>query len=234
MKNKVLYVAEKFYSIQGEGVTMGAPAVFLRLSGCNLLCKSDDWVCDSIEVWQPKGQKTEFSDVLTPDFIDYLERGAHLIITGGEPLLHQKRLIEYLTWFKETYKFLPFIEIETNGTILPDYMLLEFIKQFNVSPKLSNSGETHKRRVNQIALTKFMDIRFNTIFKFVIKRREDFLEILQDFPFLDISYIVLMPAGDSQEALNETRPLVMELAKEMVVKYCDRLQIVNWNKTTGV
>ena len=31
-------VNEIFYSLQGEGVYTGTPAVFLRFSGCNLKC----------------------------------------------------------------------------------------------------------------------------------------------------------------------------------------------------
>lgn len=58
-----LNVSEKFLSIQGEGRTTGIPAIFLRLSGCNLLCKSSNWICDSIEVWR-KGTKTSFDAVL--------------------------------------------------------------------------------------------------------------------------------------------------------------------------
>ena len=63
-----LSISEVFYSIQGEGVTMGIPAVFLRLGGCNLLCKSDKWVCDTIEVWQ-KSKAIEFEDILPEDYI---------------------------------------------------------------------------------------------------------------------------------------------------------------------
>ena len=89
---KKLIVAETFYSIQGEGQTMGKPSVFLRLGGCNLLCKSEDWVCDSIEVWQ-KGKAVLFSEVLQEDYIKRLREGAHLIITGGEPLIHKNGAI---------------------------------------------------------------------------------------------------------------------------------------------
>ena len=58
-----LNISEQFYSIQGEGRTVGVPALFLRLQGCNLTCggkktvltgnKQDgaSWRCDTIEVW---------------------------------------------------------------------------------------------------------------------------------------------------------------------------------------
>ena len=33
-----LSISEVFYSIQGEGKTVGIPSVFVRLAGCNLMC----------------------------------------------------------------------------------------------------------------------------------------------------------------------------------------------------
>ena len=164
---KQLIVAEKFYSIQGEGQTMGIPAVFLRLSACNLLCKSKNWICDSIASWQPKGTKTPFEDVLPEHLFDEIEKGAHLVVTGGEPLLQQKHLKLYFEWFYETYGFLPTIEVETNGTIVPNEYLSEIVEFWNCSPKLANIGETYERRVNQPAIRMIASQR-NKIFKFVI------------------------------------------------------------------
>ena len=92
-KKTKLPVSELFYSIQGEGRTMGIPAIFLRLGGCNLLCKSDSWVCDTIEVWQ-KSKAVEFEDILSEDFVEKLKAGVHFVITGGEPLIHQLTLVE--------------------------------------------------------------------------------------------------------------------------------------------
>lgn len=64
MTKQEIAISEDFYSIQGEGITMGMPSLFVRLGGCNLLCggagtqkdkmlhNGATWRCDSIEEWQ--------------------------------------------------------------------------------------------------------------------------------------------------------------------------------------
>lgn len=228
-----LVISEKFYSLQGEGRTMGIPAVFIRLAGCNILCKGKGWVCDSIEVWS-KGNKEKFEEVITQEYYDRLKNGAHLVITGGEPLLHQKKLKEFLTWFKNYYGWLPIIEIETNGTILPDEYFFKVVNYWNCSPKLSSSGEIKKKRFNEVSLSR-LNKASETIFKFVISQENDIKELINEFSFtIDMNKVVLMPAGDDQKLLNKTRPIVMDLCVKMGLKYCDRLHIVGWNKKTGV
>ena len=46
----LLKLSEIFYSIQGEGVSIGRPSVFLRTALCNLKCK---W-CDTPYTWDWK------------------------------------------------------------------------------------------------------------------------------------------------------------------------------------
>lgn len=237
---KHLFVSEKFYSIQGEGVSTGVPAIFLRLSGCNILCKSENWICDSIEVWQ-KGIKTSFEDVLAPKDYTNLALGAHLVVTGGEPLLHQKTLIEFFKWIEEERfpgfdKFPFFVEVETNGTIMPQDEFLAYISQWNCSPKLESSGEGYHRRYKKESLQKIFSLP-NSWGKFVISKPEDYDEILENFLMTDLlsdDQVILMPAGDSQELLNESRSMVLDLCKQNAVRYSDRLHIVAWNQKTGV
>lgn len=226
-----LFVSEKFYSIQGEGKTTGFPAIFLRLSGCNLLCKSDNWICDTIEVWQ-KGVKTDFEYVFTDEEIQLLKSGVHLVITGGEPLLHQTKLSTYLNWFASNYGFKPYIEVETNGTFLPNKDMKFNVNQWNVSPKLKNSGETYFRRFKPEVLKEFNGL--NSVFKFVVDCEDDVLEIFERYGELNRKKILLMPAGDTQDLLNDVRLTVIELCKKYILKFTDRSHIVAWNKKTGV
>lgn len=233
MKNKNLVVSETFYSLQGEGQTMGFPAVFLRLAGCNLLCSSPSWICDTIEVWK-KGISTLFKDVLKEDYITRLRLGAHLVITGGEPLLHQDGIISFLAFIKKEYGFFPIVEIETNGTIIPDTILLDLVDYWNCSPKLSNSGETIKRRLNVKALQR-ITLANNSIFKFVISEEKDVDELFETYgKLIDFDKIVLMPSGETQIKLNETRKLVAEKCIAEGLKFSDRLHINIWNEKTGV
>ena len=233
-KENSLVVSECFYSIQGEGKTMGIPAVFLRLAGCNLLCKSESWICDSIEVWQ-QGSKIAFPDVLSNEKINHLRDGAHLVITGGEPLLHQKSLILFIEQLDQRFPDNPFfIEIETNGTIIPLREMLSRVDQWNCSPKLKNSGEPYNKRFKDLALMHLNGEK-STIFKFVIQEENDLVDLFQEFGNkVDNDKIWLMPAGCSRKELDQTRELVAEACKVYGFRYSELLHIVIWDKKTGV
>lgn len=236
-------VSEVFYSIQGEGKTTGYPAVFLRLAGCNLMCGGQGtqfdgelhngatWRCDTIEVWM-KGTAVEFDKVFNEECIEALTNGAHLVVTGGEPLMHQNQLEEFLIYCKEKFPYL-YVEIETNGTQMVSDALDGMIDQYNVSPKLSNSGNSRSQRIVKDALKRLKSK--NTIFKFVISDYSDWQEIQEDFiPIIGKKKIWLMPAGENQELLNQTKILTVEIAKENHLKFTNRLHIEIWNKKTGV
>lgn len=235
MNNKEeLVISEKFYSIQGEGQTMGVPSIFVRLAGCNLLCESPSWVCDSIEVWK-KGFPTEFKYVLSDDDVYRIKNGTHLIFTGGEPLLHQFKIVKFIKWFQEEYKYIPTVEIETNGTLRPSVDLLDLVSFWNCSPKLSNSGESKERRINKKAISDINKAKGNVIFKFVVEKDTDVIEIVKDYgELIDKEKIVLMPAGESKGKLNETRKVVVQQCLNLGLRYSDRLHIVIWNQKTGV
>lgn len=250
-----LAVSEVFYSLQGEGRTVGIPSVFLRLKACNLTCgftraqgnkfakgeldevvqdlDNSTWFCDTANVFL-KGHMVEFENVLPIDYVHRLKQGAHLIITGGEPMLQQGGVMAYLMWFKEEHGFKPFVELETNGTIFLHNGLGELIDQVNCSPKLANSGMSDDdRRFPEVI--ENLNRRPDTIFKFVISSSEDWQEVVADYlPFLDKSKIWLMPAASNIQQLLITNKIAAQIAIDNCVNFTSRMQIEIWDKTTGV
>ena len=78
-----LRVNEIFQSIQGEGIQIGAPTIFLRLFGCDLRCA---W-CDSMHAVEGG----DYQNITLDDIIQEAESHdcKNICITGGEPLLQQ-------------------------------------------------------------------------------------------------------------------------------------------------
>src|SRR3989344_5921172 len=79
-----------FATLQGEGVTAGKPAVFLRLHFCNLACS---W-CDTKYTWDTRKKEfwQESQDWTTDEAVRHITQfpANRLVVTGGEPLLQQK------------------------------------------------------------------------------------------------------------------------------------------------
>lgn len=119
------HVKEIFYTLQGEGVNAGRPAVFCRFAGCNLwsgreqdraravcqFCDTDFTGTDG-----PGGGKFETPEALAASILEKWPAGTDarpfVVCTGGEPLLQlDSVLIEALhgAGFE--------IAIETNGTL---------------------------------------------------------------------------------------------------------------------
>ena len=77
-----LPVMEQFYTLQGEGVYQGRAAYFIRLGGCDVGCV---W-CDVKESWDAgKHPQWEITSLVS-NACQY--PGEIVVITGGEPLLH--------------------------------------------------------------------------------------------------------------------------------------------------
>jgi organic radical activating enzyme len=139
----MLNISEHFYSIQGEGFTVGQPAYFIRLQGCNLMCGGPNaslvkegkatWWCDSEVIWK-SGSKVPYDDLIDAwkeqDILErILEGNINLIWTGGEPTMprHVNAITEFMAHLTEKYpEQKVFNEIETNGTIVvPDAFYLK-------------------------------------------------------------------------------------------------------------
>jgi len=217
-------VTEVFVSVQGEGPSLGRPAVFLRLAGCNLSCS---W-CDTKYAWFG-GEELSVEEV-AEQVLSLLRRfrGVDLlVVTGGEPLLQPEELVELLAKLRREVPHLE-VEVETNGTVDPR-RVLTYVDRLIVSPKLSNSGLPEElRRVSEGVLEAIRTYGDRVYVKVVVEGRGDVEEVLQVVRELGVSRdrVYLMPQASTLEELRQRLPVVVEIAVEYGFRVSDRLQIV--------
>ena len=240
---------EIFHTIQGEGVSVGAPAVFIRASRCNLHCV---W-CDTDHTWNFEGTPWPHEKDSVPgyakhrkaevtfeiDAADAAERVmafgcGRTVITGGEPLLQEKAFLDLIEHIRERQPDHQF-EVETNGTRIPSPAFHEAVNQFNVSPKLSNAGMPESMRLNPEALGFFARSP-KAWFKFVVAEPADLEEIhqLRNAHEIPISRILLMPEGRTSAELDKSAVWLADVCREQGFRFCDRLHIRLWGDKRGV
>ena len=148
-------LVQTFYSLEGEGQSIGRSAIYIRTGICSLRCN----FCDS--KFSVEG-KEEFNivDMCSDVYVEHMHETfididktqvENLSITGGEPLLHLNHLD---TIIENTLKVFPNISkiiFETNGTMLSVKnncaLLIKKLSKFSrkikfvlsISPKLSSS-----------------------------------------------------------------------------------------------
>ncbi|MFJ4828911.1 7-carboxy-7-deazaguanine synthase QueE [Streptomyces sp. NPDC088747] len=203
---------------------MGRRCGFLRLGGCNLSCR---W-CDTPYTWDWQGisdsgirydPKTELHRQSVSSVAEeLLALGVDLVvISGGEPLSQQARLLPLIDILRDADVE---VEFETNGTRVPDRRLVRHGVRFNVSPKLSHSGDPMERRIVPQALRRFA-VTPGTTFKFVCRTTADLDEVAELAAGFGIDDVWIMPEGQSADAIDKHM-------QELVSSVIDR----GWNVTT--
>lgn len=132
-------VNEIFYSIQGEGMNTGRPAVFIRLSGCNLKCP----FCDTVF--------SEYKEMTVYDIVDEVNKLStgcrFVVITGGEPTIQDcVQLID--TLHLAGYE----VAMESNGTRPAPYN----VNWLTISPKVpfvdTDAAKIRQMRADEVKL----------------------------------------------------------------------------------
>ncbi len=147
-------VCEIFNSIQGEGLTMGAPTVFVRAVGCNLRCS-----------WCDTGYSFEGgTDMTVDDILEEVGDCFRVCFTGGEPMLQPDavELIERLV-----SKGIQVV-LETNGSVDLSEVPRDPLVMISMDIKCPSSGMTDRMMLSNIDLLSSKDQ-----LKFVIKDQVD-------------------------------------------------------------
>ncbi|HEX2909982.1 MAG TPA: 7-carboxy-7-deazaguanine synthase QueE [Chloroflexia bacterium] len=221
-------VNEIFFSVQGEGASIGRPAIFVRLQLCNLTCT---W-CDTKYTWDPQHPDFEKYEELGP--AELIERikiypCRRLIITGGEPLLHTAVIEKLLQMLDHSWA----IEIETNGT-LPGTEMIRQRCQLNISPKLP-SAQNRARTIKPAVLAQLLNSR-DPWFKFVVADQADFdaLVAVVEQGMLPAERVIVMPEGQNVEALAKHALQVVEQVKERGYRLLPRLHVLLYGNRRGI
>ncbi len=230
---------EIFASLQGEGLSLGRPSTFVRLSRCNLACQ---W-CDTAYTWRFEGDNRPHRDALTFDRTqnqvalseeDVAARITalspdRLVVTGGEPLLQGAALARLLALLPGMH-----VEIETNGTVAPHPALDGLVHQYNVSPKLAHSGNPADLALVPERLQAWAtDPR--AVFKFVIAQAADMAQVLglqRDYA-IPADRVFLMAEGRTPAELAARNRWLAQLCLDHGLRFTDRLHIHLYGDTRG-
>lgn len=224
-----LVVSEVFGpTLQGEGPSCGQAAAFVRLGRCNLACS----FCDSRHSWDwdRYDPAAELHEMTVPEVLARLDAMAAslVVITGGEPLLQQRHLPPLLEQVKARGWR---VEVETAGTVAPT-LAEGLVDQWNVSPKLANSGMPAERRIKPAVLAELVDTG-RAVFKFVAEGTGDLAEIAAVVDACRLAPVWVMPEGtDSPTVMARLR----ELAGPVLARgwnLTPRLHILVWGDERG-
>jgi len=144
-------ITEIFHSIQGEGIYMGIPMLFVRTNRCNLRCR---W-CDSTYTF------TGGYEMPLQDLLDTVRQAREkwVCFTGGEPLI-QSEAEDFVHSVAEMGRS---VLIETSGSIdISRYVFTPSVS-IDMDVKTPSSGEEKSFRRKNLEF-----IRSNDYLKFVI------------------------------------------------------------------
>jgi len=225
-----LVVSEVFGpTVQGEGPSLGRRAAFVRLGRCNLDCR---W-CDTAFTWdwERYDPAVELSERPVADVVAQVEGMGveRVVITGGEPLLQQRRLLPFLE-AAEARGWT--VEVETNGTLAPTDATARLVGQFNVSPKLANSGVAAERAIVAPALRALLATR-KAAFKFVVAELADLDEVQAIVDEHHLSPVWVMPEGTTPEAVLDGGRRLAEAVIARGWQLTTRLHVLLWGDERG-
>jgi 7-carboxy-7-deazaguanine synthase len=229
MKETPVKISEIFFSIQGEGLHIGIPMVFVRFQGCNLLTGCN-W-CDTKYARRDDGEHITVGEVVSEvSRLQPFYKG-WVCITGGEPLFQDEALEALVRTLREgKYK----IEIETNGTLeKPNWYTL--VDSWVADIKTPSSG------VPEADPEILKDWVFNRPWdqiKMVVANDEDLdyaREIIKRFPDRQTVTLISPCIGCFKSSL-ETCWLkdVAEFCKEHRVRMSLQLHKIIWGNKRGV
>lgn len=208
-------ISEIFRSLQGEGVQIGLPTVFVRTCGCNLQCS---W-CDTAYASAKEGE-----EISVPEIVDRVRsyKTLQVCLTGGEPLLQKDvyTLIDRL--LEGSFR----LSVETNGSLPIDEMPCSENLLISMDIKCPSSGMVDRMVMGNIELLAPTDQ-----LKFIVAEEGDLLfaeKVLRENKV--VCEVIFTPVGGL-----DLRPVAeWVLKKGLQARVLPQLQKIIWGQRRGV
>lgn len=222
-------------TLQGEGPSLGRACAFLRTAGCNQHCS---W-CDTPFTWKWSEYDIdkEVHKLTTEQVVRRVLKvlppvDPMLVISGGEPMLQQVKLLEVLELLRHRVGKI-WVEAESAGTIPPQEEFNSQIDAYNISLKLEHSGNEKKLRYRPATIDVLQASGKVQGWKFVAQQESDLEEIDQLVKEHSLSPIFVMPEGVTQEDLAKHSKALVAPVIARGWRMTPRLHIQLWGSERG-
>lgn len=189
-----LKVNEIFYSIDGEGERSGYPAIFIRLTGCNLRCS----YCDTTYAFD-EGENMSIDAIISEIKLFNCKR---ITLTGGEPLMQENAVKLLKKLKKEKYDVI----VETNGAV--------DITEAQKYAKICMDWKTPSSKMRgRMDFNNLYRLRKKDVLKIVMNNNDiEYVQNLIDNPYIKAPIYVSPIFGEIE------LPILAEFAKENDVR----------------
>ncbi len=195
-------IAEIFYSLQGEGLLLGTPSVFIRIGSV-----PRHWCENPSETWTPSHPEPPMGTVLSEVRRHWMD---HVVVTGEEPMCEADivELSEALRGIQQH------VTIETRGTAFAP-----------VACDLMSIAV--EREHADIELLRRLIAEYTYQLKFAVTKPEE-MEAINDLvreTEADRNRVVLMPQSGSAAKMRERGQWMIEACKCHGYRYSPRLHL---------
>jgi 7-carboxy-7-deazaguanine synthase len=184
-----------YKAVEGEGVNLGRPQIFVRVQGCNVRCKN----CDSCSTWSFSSGSVMSLDEIVATVVSLAEEKIGWVsVTGGDPLDHAHvGSVVHLIYLLKERGFKINIEVtgqEINNEIfdLVDYISADFkTPSSGVVSSLSNLKQLSEKFLGKFQIKSIVEDRGD--FDYLVNSYQTFKNSGKDILFQWVITPAYMP-----------------------------------------
>jgi len=205
----MLSVNEIFASLEGEGVFIGTPQIYIRLQGCNVRCKS----CDTKDSWDmSEGWFVPVSQIID-DIAAYNLKVVSL--TGGNPLNQGDELLDLIKKLKSRDYF---INIEVTGQDF-NKDVFDLVDYISCDIKTPSTGVTANLNIVKDIIQGYSE---KMQIKCVVADKIDFDFVVDCYKELN-QPLVITPCWEQEGRLNKD---LIEYVKDEIIEHNYNFRVI--------